>query len=405
MARNVLREVLQEKMAQKADTVKFYRGFLGDGAGHVEVTGMPNYVYVTMSDGQVVKVYNKVAPKIINLPVTVGIDPHQKDSQLLEVLSVRNIPRPGSTENAYHVDAHHASHEWLNPDGGTDIVYIQLRQFMPLRPTIVLPFSLYIFKSILLISGICTEVGGVTISLFPYVPSTTSVSSFADIPAKYVLVSLSQTTGSLTVTSGTLKTLGTLALSDIPALPNNSVPLCAVRLYATQGYIDESRINTDLIDLRWGMFSSPNHNFLQGLQGGTSGEYYHLTLAQMTSATRYANGSQDGLLNSTDWNTFNNKATLAGHVVQLSGTPYTQRGALNFTGSGVTVTDDPTNGASIVTITAGAGGGTVIGPPSSVIGHIAVYADATGQLLADGGAPGGGGGKSASKVWLSLAFR
>ena len=40
----------------------------------------------------------------------------------------------------------------------------------------------------------------------------------------------------------------------------------------------------------------------------------------------------------------------------------------------------------------GSGSGNVVGPASSVTGHLATFADATGRLLADGGAPGGGGG-------------
>lgn len=51
----------------------------------------------------------------------------------------------------------------------------------------------------------------------------------------------------------------------------------------------------------------PPHNSLSGLQGGTTAEYYHLTSAQATSATRYASGSQDGLLSATNFTIFNAK--------------------------------------------------------------------------------------------------
>ncbi len=49
------------------------------------------------------------------------------------------------------------------------------------------------------------------------------------------------------------------------------------------------------------------HNQLQGLN---EGDFLHLSALQKTSATRYANTSQDGLLSNTDWNTFNNKQNL-----------------------------------------------------------------------------------------------
>ena len=50
-----------------------------------------------------------------------------------------------------------------------------------------------------------------------------------------------------------------------------------------------------------------DHADLSGLQGGTVGEYYHMTSTENTEATQIASGSQDGLLSSTDWTTFNNK--------------------------------------------------------------------------------------------------
>ena len=50
-----------------------------------------------------------------------------------------------------------------------------------------------------------------------------------------------------------------------------------------------------------------DHNDLSGIQGGGSDEYYHLTSAEHTKATQIASGTQDGLLSSTDWTTFNGK--------------------------------------------------------------------------------------------------
>jgi hypothetical protein len=59
--------------------------------------------------------------------------------------------------------------------------------------------------------------------------------------------------------------------------------------------------------------SVPAHNSLSGLQGGNgTTEEYHLTAAQATAATQNANGSQQGLLSSADWTTFNNKQAALG---------------------------------------------------------------------------------------------
>ena len=48
-----------------------------------------------------------------------------------------------------------------------------------------------------------------------------------------------------------------------------------------------------------------------------------------------------------------------GHVIEDEGTPLPQRTKLNFVGSGVTVTDDSGDNATVVTITGGGGGGAV----------------------------------------------
>lgn len=49
------------------------------------------------------------------------------------------------------------------------------------------------------------------------------------------------------------------------------------------------------------------HDGTTGLQGGATGEHYHLTSAQCTVATQAATGSVSGYLSSSDWSTFNGK--------------------------------------------------------------------------------------------------
>ena len=51
-----------------------------------------------------------------------------------------------------------------------------------------------------------------------------------------------------------------------------------------------------------------SHNSTSGIQGGSTGEYCHLTSAQRDTATRNANTTQSGLLTSTDWEYFQRKA-------------------------------------------------------------------------------------------------
>ena len=59
-------------------------------------------------------------------------------------------------------------------------------------------------------------------------------------------------------------------------------------------------------------FRSPlvtRHNDLPGLQGGGAAERYHLTSAQHTVATQEADTTLSGYLSTTDWDTFNEKAS------------------------------------------------------------------------------------------------
>lgn len=313
MGRNVFQQELKKVLSGKENSRLVWNGFLGDLNGNVSVSGKPNYVYATINDGQVVEVYNKIAPNIANLPVTIGFDPAQTDSNLLEILSIRNIPRFAASDSSYHVDGHHASHEWMNPDGNTDIVYVRLRQFMPLRPTIVPPYGIYIQPAMQRINNQWQVVGGNTLDLIDYKPAPHTVVSGSSAPALFVLLSLSATSGSVTITSGSTLTVGTLALTDIPTTPTGETPLCAVRLYAMQEKISESRLSTDIIDLRWGIPTSSassgsgsgNHNDLAGLQGGQANEYYHLTAAEHAVAIQASGSGQNGYLSSADWIRFN----------------------------------------------------------------------------------------------------
>lgn len=97
------------------------------------------------------------------------------------------------------------------------------------------------------------------------------------------------------------------------------------------------------------------HNNLAGLQGGTSGEYYHLTSAQYTVATQAATGSINGYLSSTDWTTFNGKQSALTNSAGLAS-------AINDeTGTGVVVfNNSPTFVDDITVGTQGSATGSIL---------------------------------------------
>jgi len=62
------------------------------------------------------------------------------------------------------------------------------------------------------------------------------------------------------------------------------------------------------------------HNATTNLQGGISGEYYHLTSGQLTNATQLASGSTSGILSSTDWTDFDSKQDALTNPITGTGT-------------------------------------------------------------------------------------
>lgn len=437
--RNELRDIIQDSQAAKADALPTYYGYMGNPAGEVAVANQPGYVWVTLTDGMITKAYNSFMPEVLNMPVTIGYDPRQRNANLLRILDVRLIPRTYQNVEQYRTNAHHASHEWFNPDGGTDVVYVQLRQFMPLRPAPIgtydyntgvatYPFFVQIDRDFQYCGGAWRVVGGSAVDLSGYVPA-----SGANLE-KMVLISISGSTGGLQVTSGSAVAKGTITGSyvPIPTTPTGHSPICAVRLYSDQILIVENQIGTDIIDLRWDIFlqnsvsliahnntsglqggggneyyhltqaqytalisgsinisgsssyaATTPHNSATGLQGGSAGEYYHLTNAEHTIATTQADGSHPGYLSASDWTKFNNasggsSSATPGHTIQTGGSSMPTRGNLNLIG--FTVTDDPVNNATKVQMP------TVVSTSGSVNdGDVVIYSGSSGNTIKSAG--------------------
>jgi hypothetical protein len=252
--KNPIRDIIQDSLQQKADVRDFFYGVIGDGVT-VEVPNRPGYIYVTLNDGAVTEVLNTIAPNLMNFPVVVGYDPAQPSKNVLCVVGNRTIPVPSTTVgNNYYVRGHHVSHEWMNIDGGQDIVYIQTRQIMPLRPTPLGNWYLYINPDLQLINNQWQRVGG---QIFNTV--NRSIQSFTSGSAgdeRFVLVSLDMISGSINFTNGTIKAKGTMTMADVPALPSNNSPICALRFWTGQADIIEAISQTDLADLRMAKTSS-----------------------------------------------------------------------------------------------------------------------------------------------------
>ena len=362
MTRNISRETAQNSLDKKLDVPKIFYGWLGNNDGVVDVPGRVNYVYVKMTDGMVTQAYNVVVPSILNLPVICGYDQNQLSSGLLKVLSVRNVPRqtPNSTPPASTLVSHHKTHEWMNGDGGQDVTFMELRQFMPLRPSIIEPFTVRIERGVLNLSGVWKYIPTQTIDLTSNVPTTDVYGlSGSAVLGRYSLVSLGAVSGSPAVTSGSLVPITAISLSDVPNTPTGNYPICAVFTYYYQEKLSEARTRTDLIDLRsWtvstggtsgsSVSASGSHNDLYGLQGGSSGERYHLTAAQYTIATQASGSGQAGYLSASDWNKFN---TASGSQV----VPNSHAPVANFYLTGYDKTSGSFSSGSVLSGTSGSG--------------------------------------------------
>jgi hypothetical protein len=256
---NPLRPFVQKALSGKEPAHKFWYGTMGikgSTTGDVTVPGRPGWVYVTLADGLVVEARNVIAPNRQNYRVVVGYDPQQPNKNQLNILGQRNGTIADETENmAYMTPNHHASHEFLNPDGGDDVVWVQKRQIAPLRPMAIYPFGIYIEKDVQVINSTWQQVGGTSVDLTT-LQHTCMYSSGSAGDSRMVLITLNLTSGSIVMTAGTIRPLGTLTGADIPAVPAGQLPICAVRLYVGQVAINEAFTGTDIIDLRLALSSA-----------------------------------------------------------------------------------------------------------------------------------------------------
>lgn len=207
-------------------------GWTGWADGTIVDSTRPNFIRITMQDGSETEAWNDGVPANANMQVDLYTDPDYPG-----LLRARQ-PRLSFTQDFPYIciQFHRDNHTWPGPD----TVPVELRQFMPLHPS-VSGFTLTVRAG-----WFETSAG-----LVYFDPDTVDLTSNKPASgARYVLVSISAD-GTLTVTDGTVKTLFTLTTSDIPARPDGHTRVCAVRLYAGQLEIKDQATNTDLLDLRF----------------------------------------------------------------------------------------------------------------------------------------------------------
>jgi hypothetical protein len=228
-------------------------GHLGNHENVITVSGRNGYVYVTLNSGDVVEAFNDVAPRVLNLEVTLGYSEEEK--HILRVLGSRSTAgRYGETKasRSTSLKEHHKSHEWMSADGGNDVVFSDLRQFLPFRPTPIGGMLVHIYRGISWLNSSWTYTSGTSVDLSAYVPDTSGM-------AQYALIYVdSAGNPDFIVGSGSAQAWTTLGLEDIPDPYPGTLPIAAVRMYYDQSGIVESRNATDIIDLRFPMWHDYN---------------------------------------------------------------------------------------------------------------------------------------------------
>lgn len=95
-------------------------------------------------------------------------------------------------------------------------------------------------------------------------------------------------------------------IGDVPEMVTSHAMLVG-RVIAQKGATSNFVIESSFTNTFAGASPVSTHNNLSGLQGGTDGEYYHLTAGQHTVATTAATGTNDGYLSALDHALFSAK--------------------------------------------------------------------------------------------------
>jgi|GEM_PF-1572999 len=250
--------------------------FLGDRSGTVKAD-TNNNVYVTLFNGEVFTVQNNRVPNVPRLPVVIGYEAGNKT--LLQVLRTRDVfeasTYPDIPEHAK------ANHEWP----GVDTLWVRGEQFIP---------------------GLAVPVTGLTVQVFGFVYYLTAwqvlptqeIDLTASLPttgALFVLVEVDDA-GVISLRDGTpVASREVLTYADIPLPATDKKPLFAVKMYAGQSSVIKSRLETDIIDLRFAGFgtggggggSAPTTTAINDFQvGDGSGNWITKTLAQVITILR-----------------------------------------------------------------------------------------------------------------------
>jgi hypothetical protein len=239
---NKLVKKLNKRFSQKQDELRKQPGIMGDGNGNLLVTGVDSFVYVTIGDKAVPVFNNRVTPQI-GVKIWVGYAPEEPN--LFQVLSTRSDTPTGLNQN-FTGYAPARRYEWGAVNGGQDPLHVHLRAFSPLKIGMSTAggMNVSLYRGRIWTGTAYKDIATQDIDLTSYIPGTTGKAAF-------VLITIDNT-GTVIKTDGADVDIASLAITDIPTVPNNTAFISgAVRVYNGQTLVQEGRTNTDFVDLRF----------------------------------------------------------------------------------------------------------------------------------------------------------
>jgi hypothetical protein len=199
--------------------------------GSVVSETRPNYIRIVLDEVEV-EAWNDNVPQISGLEVDVYVDPDFPGvlfAKRPRLIFSKDFP---FVTNKFH----RLNHMWPN----VDFVPIELRQFLPLHPS-VNGFVLTVR------SGWIETSNGLKF----FTTKSKDLKVYRPLNgAHYVVVSINDDC-ELVVTQGVVKTKQSLSLLDIPEASVGTKRVCSVRLFIGQTEISDKRDNPDLIDHRF----------------------------------------------------------------------------------------------------------------------------------------------------------
>lgn len=226
-----IKKSISKMVADKTEDKAQLSGILGNHSGVLDAGD--GFVYMTVFNGQVIRLINKRVPNIAGLPVIAGYD--QSEPNFLQVLYSRGVF--GSENTQPQIPNHHENHEYP----GLDTVWVGAEQFTPLLTLPSSGFTVQVYGGVLRKADDSgwMVVQSEEVDLSSYQPS---------VGARYVLLDVNDS-GTISVVSGSLvDSIDLLTVSNIPETSN--IPIACVRLYDGQDEIRRGDPITDFIEVR-----------------------------------------------------------------------------------------------------------------------------------------------------------